>query len=168
MILVELTLVDFFVVGEAIGIAATFVVSLYYSRKQMQKLSINIESKILNDLDDKMHHLSELAIARPELAEIFDRNAGSQSPKEACAMYALNVFSYAFHMHQRGILRKNEWNGWLRLITTVFKEGTISDYWRASELEAWFDPEFQDFINNEILREDKPKAEKAVKESKAE
>ena len=158
MRMVELTLVDFFVVGEAIGIAATFVVSLYYSRKQMQKLSINIESKILNDLDDKMHHLSELAIARPELAEIFDRNAGSQSPKEACAMYALNVFSYAFHMHQRGILRKNEWNGWLRLITTVFKEGTISDYWRASELEAWFDPEFQDFINNEILREDKPKA----------
>jgi hypothetical protein len=168
MRMIELTLVDFFVVGEAIGIAATFVVSLYYSRKQMQKLSINIESKILNDLDDKMHHLSELAIARPELAEIFDRNAGSQSPKEACAMYALNVFSYAFHMHQRGILRKNEWNGWLRLITTVFKEGTIGDYWRASELEAWFDPEFQDFINNEILREDKPKAEKAVKESKAE
>jgi hypothetical protein len=166
--MVELALVDYFVMGEAIGIVATFIVSLYYSRKQMQKLSTDIESKILNDLDDKMHHLSELAIARPELAEIFDRNAGSQSPKEACAMYALNVFSYAFRMHQRGILRKNEWNGWLRSIRTAFKEGTIGDYWRASELEAWFDPEFQDFINNEILREDKPKAGKAGKQSKAE
>src|SRR5215469_11515242 len=38
----EFALVDYFVMGEAIGL----VVSFYYSNKQMQKLSIDIETKI--------------------------------------------------------------------------------------------------------------------------
>jgi len=42
----EFALVDYFVMGEAIGIVATLFVSFYYSRKQMQKLSIDIETKI--------------------------------------------------------------------------------------------------------------------------
>ena len=49
----ELGLVDYFVMGEAIGIVATLLVSFYYSRKQMQKLSTDIETKVLSDLDDK-------------------------------------------------------------------------------------------------------------------
>jgi hypothetical protein len=40
--MVELALVDYFVMGEAIGIVATLFVLLYFSRKQMQKLSIDI------------------------------------------------------------------------------------------------------------------------------
>ena len=43
----------------------------WQERKKEQKLSTDIESKILNDLDDKIYHLSELTIARSELAEIF-------------------------------------------------------------------------------------------------
>ena len=42
----EFTLVDYFAMGETIGIVATLVVSFYYSRKQMQKLSIDIETKV--------------------------------------------------------------------------------------------------------------------------
>ncbi|TVP39292.1 hypothetical protein [Candidatus Nitrosocosmicus arcticus] len=49
-----------------------------------------------------MHNLSESAIARPHQVEIFNRDVGSQSPKEECAMYALNVCAYPFHMYQRG------------------------------------------------------------------
>ena len=78
--MVELALVDYFVMGEAVGIVATLLVSFYYSRKQMQKVSMDIESRILSDLDDKMHSLSEIAITRPEVAEIFVRNE-PQSPK---------------------------------------------------------------------------------------
>jgi len=54
----ELALVDYFVMGEAIGIVATLFVSFYYSRKQMQKLSIDIQTKILNDMDERMHELT--------------------------------------------------------------------------------------------------------------
>jgi hypothetical protein len=49
----ELGLVDYFVMGEAVGIVATLFVAFYYSRKQMQKLSIDIETKVLSDLDKK-------------------------------------------------------------------------------------------------------------------
>ena len=54
----ELALVDYFVMGEAVGIVAALFVSFYYSRKQMQKLSLDIETKILNDKDERMHELT--------------------------------------------------------------------------------------------------------------
>jgi hypothetical protein len=42
----ELGLVDYFVIGEAVGIVATFAMVFYYSTKRMQKLSVNIEAKV--------------------------------------------------------------------------------------------------------------------------
>jgi uncharacterized membrane protein YpjA len=59
----ELTLVDYFIMGEAVGIVATLFVAFYYSRKQMQKLSVDLETKVLNDLDDKLHGVAEMAMA---------------------------------------------------------------------------------------------------------
>ena len=164
----ELTLVDYFVMGEAVGIVATLFVAFYYSRKQMQKLSVDIETKVLNDLDDKLHSIAELAIARPEVAEILDRESANQGPKEPVAMYVLYIYAYAFHMRQRKVLRDNEWAGWIGSIRAAFRKGTIGEYWKTIEPENWFDPEFQDFINNEIVREDKSKAGNVAKELKAE
>lgn len=60
--MVELALVDYFVMGEAIGIVATLFVSFYFSRKQMQKLSIDIETKVLSDLNEKIHGLTQMAV----------------------------------------------------------------------------------------------------------
>ena len=60
--------------------------------------------------------MAEIAIDRPELMEIFDRDATSQSTKMAFAMYVLNVYAYAFHMRQRNVLRDNEWSGWMASI----------------------------------------------------
>jgi hypothetical protein len=40
-------------------------------------------------------------------------------------------------------------------IRSAFRKGTIGEYWKTIEPENWFDPEFQDFINNEILRLEK-------------
>src|SRR5215216_2746312 len=127
-------------------------VVFYYSRKQMQKVSIDIETKVLNDLDDKLHGIAELAIARPEVAEILDRESANQGPKESVAMYVLYIYAYAFHMRQRKVLRDNEWAGWIGSIRAAFRKGTIGEYWKTIEPENWFDPEFQDFINNEIVR----------------
>jgi hypothetical protein len=63
----DLALVDYFVMGEAIGIVATLFVSFYYPRKQMQKLSTDIETKVLSDQDEKMHSMTQMAVERPEL-----------------------------------------------------------------------------------------------------
>jgi hypothetical protein len=35
---------------------------------------------------------------------------------------------------------------------SAFKEGKISEYWKNNvEVEKWFDPAFQEFINKELL-----------------
>jgi len=39
----EFTILDYFVISEAIGIVGAFFVGFYYSRKQMQKLSVDLE-----------------------------------------------------------------------------------------------------------------------------
>ena len=57
--------------AEALGIIATLLVVLYFSRKQMQSLSVDIETKVLSDLDEKMHGLTQMAVERPELIRIF-------------------------------------------------------------------------------------------------
>jgi len=151
----ELTIIDYFVIGEAIGIVGAFLVGFYYSRKQMQKLSIDIESKILNDLEDKLHRLAEMTVSEPELAEILDRDAKKRGTKVAFAMTTLNIWAFAFHMYQRRALRDNEWNGLLRSMKAAFRDGTIGDYWKIVEPEKWFDPEFQNFIDNEIVGQKK-------------
>ena len=61
----------------------------YFSRKQARELSTDIETKVLNDLDDKLYGIAELAIAQPEVAEILDRESANQGPKEPVAMYDL-------------------------------------------------------------------------------
>lgn len=53
--MVEVGIAEYFGMAEAIGIIAAVVVVMYYSRKQMQALSVDIEPKVLNDLDEKMH-----------------------------------------------------------------------------------------------------------------
>jgi hypothetical protein len=47
----EVGIAEYFGMAEALGIIATLFVILYFSRKQMQALSVDIETKILNDLD---------------------------------------------------------------------------------------------------------------------
>lgn len=53
--MIEIGLAEYFGIGEAIGIIATLFVILYFSRKQMQALSVDIETKVLNDLAGRMH-----------------------------------------------------------------------------------------------------------------
>jgi hypothetical protein len=41
----------------------------------------------------------------------------------------------------------------LRTMRNCFQQGKIREYWESDlELEKWFDPAFEDFINNEIVR----------------
>ena len=47
---------------------------------------------------------------------------------------------------------------WLRRMRNCFEQGKIREYWESDlELEKWFDPAFEDFINIEIVRKTSPK-----------
>jgi hypothetical protein len=154
----ELGLVDYFVMGEAVGIVATFVAAFYYSRKQMQKLSVDIETKVLSDLDDKIIDLTRLTIEKPQLLSIVSNVESEQTEEMAFTYHLLNTFAHAYHMYQRGVVSDNEWTGWLRRMRSCFEQGKIREYWESDlELEKWFDPAFEDFINNEIVRKTSPK-----------
>jgi hypothetical protein len=80
----------------------------------MRNLSVNIETKVLNDLDEKTHGLAEMLVHRPELVKLLNKkHQSSQTPELVFAYYILFTYSYAFHMRQRKILSDNEWAGWL-------------------------------------------------------
>jgi len=153
----ELGLVEYFAIGEAVGIIATFFIITYYSRRGLQTVSIDIETKVLNDLDDKLHGAAEALLHNPKLVKLFNRTGEPAASEELVfAYYILYMCAHAFHMRQRKLLRDNEWEGWLRWIRSTFEVGTLGDYWGKSiDPKRWFDPAFEDFINNKIIKGDK-------------
>ena len=156
--MVEIGLVDYFVMGEAVGIVATFAMAFYYSRKQMQKLSVDIETKVLSDLDEKMNDLTRLAVEKPQLIRIVSNVESDLTEEIAYTYHLLHTFAHAYHMHQRKVVSNNEWTGWLRMMRSCFEQGKIREYWESGlELEKWFDPAFEEFIDNEIVRKTSPK-----------
>ncbi len=148
----EISIEGYFGIGEAIGIIGTLFVVLYFSRKQMQSLSVDLETKILNDLDDKINGLTRMMVNNPELIKVVSKSESDFTPDLAFSYHVLYTFAHAFHMRQRGVVRDNEWAGWSRYITSAFQHGDIYEIWKNNiELEKWFDPDFQKFINDEII-----------------
>lgn len=152
----ELTVSELISLAEAIGIISTLFVIFYFSRKGVKSVLIDIETKVLNDLDEKIHAMGEMLVHHPELVKIISKNQSSVSQETVFAYYVLYTCVHAFHMRQRKMLSDNEWAGWLRWMKSAFAEGTIGEYWEKSiDPEKWFDPDFQDFIDNEIIKRKK-------------
>jgi hypothetical protein len=148
----ELGLVEYFSMAEALGIITTMFIVLYFSRKQTQALSVDIETKVLNDLNEKMQALTKTAIERPELIKIVSNVQANWSAELGYAYDILNTFAFVFQMHQRKVLSDNEWRGWLRWMKSIFERGKIKEYWEINlEVEKWFDPAFEEFINKELI-----------------
>jgi hypothetical protein len=149
----EVGIAEYFGMAEALGIIATLFVILYFNRKQMQSLSVDIETKVLSDLDEKIHGLTQMAVENPELIKIVSNvNESDLTEEVAYTYHLLYTFAHAYHMYQRKVVSDNEWIGWLRMMRSCFQQGKIREYWESDlELEKWFDPAFQEFINNEIV-----------------
>ncbi len=150
----EIGLVEIFSMAEAVALIGTLFVIVYFSRKQAQSLSVDIETKVLNDLAERMHTQVEILIGRPQLTKVLSK-VDSESPELAYAYDILFKFAHAFHMRQRKVLNDNEWTGWVRWYKSAFKQGTLMEIWQKTiEMEKWFDPAFHDFINREIVSGD--------------
>ena len=145
----ELGLAEYFGIGEALGIMATFFVILYFSRKQMQSLSVDVQTKVLNDLDEKVRKMAEIIIEKPSMQKVIYK---LEKPSEelAFAYYILFICSHAYAMRQRKVLNDHEWAGWLQWMKNCFKYGTIGEQWKQIQTERWLNPDFENFINEEI------------------
>jgi hypothetical protein len=141
---------DMLSIAQTIGIVSTLLLTLYYYRRQIQKISTDIETQVLNDLDEKVHRLNESMVEHPELSKVVT-NLPSISLDAQYSFDILNVWSHAYDMRERKVLNDNEWSGWVHWMRNAFKEGTIKEHWKQIQRNEWFDPAFEDFMNKEII-----------------
>lgn len=148
--MVEVGIAEYFGIGEALGIIGTMFIVLYFSRKQMQSLSVDIETKVLNDLDEKVRKMAEIIIEKPSMQKVIYK---LEKPSEelAFAYYLLFICSHAYAMRQRKVLNDDEWTRWLQWMRNCFKYGTIGEQWKQIQSERWFNPAFEEFINKELI-----------------
>jgi hypothetical protein len=146
----ELGLAEYFGMGEALGIIATLFVILYFSRKQMQSLSVDVQTKVLNDLDEKVRKMAEIIIENPSMQKVIYK-LEKPSDELAFAYYILFICSHAYAMRQRKVLNDHEWTGWLQWMRNCFKYGTIGEQWKQIQTERWLNPDFENFLNEEIM-----------------
>jgi hypothetical protein len=123
----------------------------------MQKLSTDIETKVLSDLEEKIHDLIKIAVEKPQLIKIVSNVDSDVSEEIIFPYHLLHSFVHVYHIRQRKVVSDNEWIGWLRMIS-CFEQGKIREYWEGGlELEKWFDPAFEDFIDNDVVQKTSPK-----------
>ena len=136
--------------GGALGIIGTMFIVLYISRKQAQGFTMDIETKVLNDLDEKVRKMAEIIIEKPSMQKVIYK---LEKPSEelAFAYYILFICSHAYAMRQRKVLNDDEWTGWLQWMRNCFKYGTIGERWKQIQSETWFNPDFENFLNEEIM-----------------
>ena len=135
---------DMLSIAQTVGIIGTLLIALFLSKREVRDLSIDIETKVLSDLDEKMHRLEEHLLERPELARVIN-NVRSLSPEGVYAFDVLNVFSHAYDMHERKVLNDNEWYSWVQWMRNCFRLGTIKEHWKRFQESQWYDLAFEDF-----------------------
>ena len=149
-IMVEIGIFEIIELGAPLGIIGTMFIVLYLSRKQTQGFNLDIETKVLNDLDEKVRRMAEIIIEKPSLQRVMYK---LEKPSEelAFAFYILFISSHAYAMRQRNVLKDNEWTGWLQWMRNSFRYGTIAEHWKLVQSQNWFDPSFQAFVNRELI-----------------
>ncbi len=141
---------DMLSIAQTIGIIGSLLIALFFSRREIRELSVDTETKVLSDLDEKVHRLEDHLWERPELAIVIN-NVPTLSPEAVYAYDVLNVFSHAYDMHERKVLNDNEWFGWVQWMRTCFRLGTIKEHWKQFQQSQWYDPSFDDFINKQVI-----------------
>jgi len=113
---------------------------------------VDIETKILNDLDERIHEMTRMGIEQPQLINVISKSETGWSAEIAYAYHIMYTLAHVFHMRQRKVLNDNEWIGWLTWMRSAFEEGSIKEIWESHiEMEKWFDPAFQEFVDKELI-----------------
>jgi hypothetical protein len=126
------------------------VLTLFFSKRQLQSLSIDTQTRGLNDLGEKYLKIVERSMEHPSIQGVIDSEV-KLSREESYSFYILWICSHAYAMRKRKVLDDNEWVGWQQWMRHIFRRGTIKETWKQIEPDRWFNPDFQNFINTEIV-----------------
>jgi hypothetical protein len=136
---------------QTVAIIAALLITLYFSQRQVRASRVDLETRVLNELDEKFLRITEMLLVRPELMKLLYQGPSSPGSETAAASYILDFCRHIFHMRQRGTLNDHDWAGWLRWMRTIFQSGTIASIWKAHQVELWFGPGFREFVEKELL-----------------
>lgn len=81
---------DMLSLAQTIGIVGTMILTLYFSKKQIQSLSIDTQTRVLNDLDEKFHKMAELDMEDPSIQKVID-NESKPSRELAYSFYIIDL-----------------------------------------------------------------------------
>src|SRR5919198_2083658 len=142
---------DILSIGQTIGIVGTMVLTLFFSKKHIQSLSIDQQTRVFNDLDEKVRKMAEIIIEKPSMQKVIYNKLEKPSEELAFVYYILFICSHAYTMHEKNVLNEEEWTGWLHWMKNCFKYGTIGEQWKQIQSEGWLNPSFENFVNREIM-----------------
>jgi hypothetical protein len=104
---------DMLSITQTIGLVGTMVLTLVFSIKQIQSLSIHEQTRILNDLDEKVRKVAEVLIEKPSMQKVVYNKSEKPAEEIAFVYYILSVCSHAYAMRKGNVLNEEEWTGWL-------------------------------------------------------
>src|SRR5438445_13586341 len=138
---------------QTVAIIAAIVIAVYFSRRQIEALENDLEARVMNDLDEKLHRIGEIFMEKPEFVRVLnDVPAASGGGAEvAFAFYVMFFCSHCYHMRQRGILSDNDWAGWLQWTKNAFRPGRLGKYCKDAEMQPSADPAFRDSVHRHLL-----------------
>jgi hypothetical protein len=119
-VMVELGLADWLTLTQTAGIIGTMLMTLYFSKRQSQGLTDDVETRVLNFLDEKRYRISEVLIDRPDLISVVAGPTSDSKPEHVIAYMVAMVSAHAHHMRERKIISDYEWLGWLQWIRNDF------------------------------------------------
>jgi len=94
---------DMLSIAQTVGIVGTMVLTLFFSKKQIQSLSIDTQTRGLNDLGEKYLKMMERAMEDQSIQRVID-NEVKLSRGEAYSFYVLWIFSHAYAMRKKKYL----------------------------------------------------------------
>ena len=68
--MVKLGFSDMLSLAQTIGIVGTMVLTLYFSNKHIQSLSDHQQTRVLNNLDEKVRKMGEIIIEKPTMQKV--------------------------------------------------------------------------------------------------
>ncbi|MCI4367255.1 MAG: hypothetical protein L3K08_05850 [Thermoplasmata archaeon] len=142
---------------QTVAIIAALMITVYFARRQIQAYETDLETRVLNDIDEKFHRIGEILIERPELIASIYQTSTKPGADIPFHYYLLFFCAHVFRMRERGILKDNEWTGWLAWMRNAFQYGTLRTAWEEAGMEIWVDPDFRAFVQRELMTVDPKK-----------
>jgi hypothetical protein len=103
--MVEIGIVEIIGMGGALGIIGTMFIVLYFSMKQSQGFTVDIETKVLNDLNEKVRKMAEIIIEKPSMQKVMYK---LEKPSEELAfayyIYSILTCQYFSSLLMKGII----------------------------------------------------------------